>query len=210
MGVDLVLRDQLSVTVASQTDGSQSRVRETRSRRSPEIEKHQIGTLQTLHAAQRNQARIAGTSSHEIGDPQLPWRETHCVVNAPCYNELDLNQLPELSRIMAAAPEDNGRKPIDPAKRRRLQQMFEHGNRSAAKGDFKYATEMLTQCVVGDPSNLLYVTNFIGTGRSSITTRKGQTRPIKGMTIKGRSRRRDAKGLQRRVQLRRRNAEAQS
>ncbi|HEV3007099.1 MAG TPA: hypothetical protein VGX78_21690 [Pirellulales bacterium] len=59
-------------------------------------------------------------------------------------------------------PEKPGREPIPPAKRRMLQQCFEHGSRSMAKGDFNYAEQMFTQCVVGDPSNPIYVENFIG------------------------------------------------
>jgi len=52
--------------------------------------------------------------------------------------------------------------PIPPAKRRRLQQAFEHANKMGAGGNFDYATELYTQCVLGDPGNLLYVANFLG------------------------------------------------
>jgi tetratricopeptide (TPR) repeat protein len=51
--------------------------------------------------------------------------------------------------------------PIDPAKRRRLQQTFEHANKSATQGNFDYATEMFTQCVLGDPGNRMYALQFL-------------------------------------------------
>jgi tetratricopeptide (TPR) repeat protein len=65
---------------------------------------------------------------------------------------------------MASAnqPEAAGRQPLTPATRRRLQQCFEHGSKSAAKGDFDYAADMFTQCVLGDPGNLIYVQQFLG------------------------------------------------
>ncbi len=58
--------------------------------------------------------------------------------------------------------EPPGRQPISQAKRRRLQQSFEHGNRNLAKGDHDYANDMFTQCVVGDPTNLIYAQTFLG------------------------------------------------
>ena len=59
-----------------------------------------------------------------------------------------------------SASASNG--PISPAKRRRLQQAFEHANKMSSAGNFDYATELYTQCVLGDPGNLLYVANFLG------------------------------------------------
>ncbi len=58
-------------------------------------------------------------------------------------------------------PDGPNRQPIPPAMRRRLQQCFEHGTKSAAKSDFDYATNMFEQCVKGDPGNPIYVGNFI-------------------------------------------------
>jgi tetratricopeptide (TPR) repeat protein len=63
---------------------------------------------------------------------------------------------------MADKPEKPGREPIPPAKRRMLQQCFEHGSKSSAQGQFDYADQMFSQCVVGDPSNPIYVGNLIG------------------------------------------------
>lgn len=48
-----------------------------------------------------------------------------------------------------------------PGVRRRLQQCFEHGSRSAAKGDFNYATDMFSVCVRDDPGNPIYVKQFL-------------------------------------------------
>ena len=56
---------------------------------------------------------------------------------------------------MAPIPE------ITPAVRARLQKCFEYGNQKMQIGDNDYATEMFAQCVVGDPSNLLYMNSFI-------------------------------------------------
>jgi len=61
---------------------------------------------------------------------------------------------------MAAAPK-TPRQPISVEVRKRLQRMFEHGNKSSIKGDFDYATDMLLQCVHQDPGNLLYVQSFL-------------------------------------------------
>ena len=85
------------------------------------------------------------------------------------------------------APDATGRQPIPPAKRRRLQQMFEHGNRSTGKGDFGYATEMFTQCVTGDPGNLLYVSNFLNNLKLQYNNNKKghKLASIKGVGAKG-------------------------
>ena len=56
----------------------------------------------------------------------------------------------------------SARQPISNVKRRRLQQCFAHGGKMAASGNFDYATEMFSQCISGDPGNLIYVQNFVG------------------------------------------------
>lgn len=67
---------------------------------------------------------------------------------------------------MSSEPEQHetttGRQPIPPGKRRRLQQSFEHGNRNMVKGEHDYAHDMFTQCVVGDPGNLIYAQTMLG------------------------------------------------
>jgi len=60
------------------------------------------------------------------------------------------------------AGEGKGRMPLSPAVRQRLQACFQHGSKSAATGQFDYATEMFLQCVKGDPGNLIYAQNFLG------------------------------------------------
>ena len=62
---------------------------------------------------------------------------------------------------MADNKEETGRQPLPPAKRRRLQLMFEHGNKVAAQGQFDYATQMYSDCVLGDPANPVYVKSFL-------------------------------------------------
>ncbi|MBI1901428.1 MAG: hypothetical protein HYS13_10000, partial [Planctomycetia bacterium] len=57
---------------------------------------------------------------------------------------------------------DTDPNPIDPNKRRRLQQQFEAGSEKLAKGAFDYAIDMFAMCVTGDPGNLLYAQNLIG------------------------------------------------
>lgn len=51
---------------------------------------------------------------------------------------------------------------MGPAKRKRLQQCFEHGSRQMAQENYDYATELFTQCVIGDPGNRTYVEHFLG------------------------------------------------
>ncbi|HET6880759.1 MAG TPA: hypothetical protein VFI31_11425, partial [Pirellulales bacterium] len=54
-----------------------------------------------------------------------------------------------------------GRQPLPPAKRKMLQQCFEAGSAKSAAGNFDFAAQMFTQCVVGDPANMLYAQNFL-------------------------------------------------
>lgn len=58
-------------------------------------------------------------------------------------------------------PEEPGKQPMSPAKRRRLQQCFEQGSKVGSKGNFDYATEMYTICVKEDSGNPLYVKSFL-------------------------------------------------
>ena len=66
---------------------------------------------------------------------------------------------------MATAVEEQPRpdpEPISPAKRKRLQKCFEHGSKVAGEGNFDYANELFTQCVAGDPGNLVYLQALLG------------------------------------------------
>ena len=47
-------------------------------------------------------------------------------------------------------------------KRKRLQKIFAHGSKMMAQENYDYATELFAQCIVGDPSNLIYVQNYVG------------------------------------------------
>jgi len=51
---------------------------------------------------------------------------------------------------------------VSSAVRQRLQAVFEHSQRSAEKGDYDYAHDMLTQCLTDDPVNLIYLQHFLG------------------------------------------------
>lgn len=50
---------------------------------------------------------------------------------------------------------------LSPAKRKRLEKMFEHATKQMSQESYDYANELFTECVVTDPTNLLYVQNFI-------------------------------------------------
>ena len=88
---------------------------------------------------------------------------------------------------MAEQPPKDGPQPIPPEKRRRLQQCFQHGSQSAAKGNFDYATEMFTMCVQGDPGNLIYVQNFLGNLQKKYNNNKKGSKlaSFTGATTKG-------------------------
>ncbi len=50
---------------------------------------------------------------------------------------------------------------LSPAVRRRLQQQFERGKQTSQAGQFDYATELLTSCVISDPGNQFYTEAFL-------------------------------------------------
>jgi tetratricopeptide (TPR) repeat protein len=87
-------------------------------------------------------------------------------------------------------PDDSGKpgkQPLAPHVRRRLQQCFDHGSKMAASGNFDYATELYTQCVVGDPANAIYLQNFIFNLQKKYNNNKSGSKlaGVKGMGIKG-------------------------
>ncbi|MBS0210848.1 MAG: hypothetical protein JSS27_18045 [Planctomycetes bacterium] len=57
--------------------------------------------------------------------------------------------------------EPEGLPPVPPQKRQVFQRCFQQGAKVAAAGQFDYATEMFTQCVIGDPGNPEYVRSFL-------------------------------------------------
>ncbi len=52
--------------------------------------------------------------------------------------------------------------PITAAVRQRLQAVFEHAKKSGEKADYDYAHDLFSQCLVEDPSNLIYLQHFLG------------------------------------------------
>ncbi len=74
------------------------------------------------------------------------------------------------------------RQPISPQVRRRLQQQFQHGSKMAAAGNFEYAVNMFTQCVKGDPGNVVYVQNLLSAlQRQFAAGKKGRMSLLSGM-----------------------------
>jgi tetratricopeptide (TPR) repeat protein len=62
-------------------------------------------------------------------------------------------------------PKKAGREPLTPAKRKRLEKVFEVASKkaegAAAPSDFDYVTDLLLQCVTGDPGNAIYVRAYV-------------------------------------------------
>jgi tetratricopeptide (TPR) repeat protein len=61
-----------------------------------------------------------------------------------------------------AAEQASKWEPPSPAARKRLQKCFEHASKQMAQDNFDYATELFGQCVIGDPTNHVYLQNFLG------------------------------------------------
>ncbi len=51
---------------------------------------------------------------------------------------------------------------VSPAVRQRLQAVFERARQSAEKADYDYAHDLLAQCLMDDPANLIYLQHFLG------------------------------------------------
>jgi tetratricopeptide (TPR) repeat protein len=62
-------------------------------------------------------------------------------------------------------PPKSGREPLPDPKRKRLEKIFEVAGKKAAvaavANDFDYVTDLLVQCVTGDPGNALYARAYI-------------------------------------------------
>ena len=85
------------------------------------------------------------------------------------------------------ASDTTPRQPISPEKRRIYQMCFERGSKAAAQGQFDYATDMFMQCILGDPGNRIYVSNFLGNLQKTYNNNK-QGAKLAGMrtaTTKG-------------------------
>ena len=57
---------------------------------------------------------------------------------------------------------EHSREPITPAARKRLQKCFEFATKQAQQENYDYASELFTQCVLGEPGNPTYIQNFVG------------------------------------------------
>jgi len=55
-----------------------------------------------------------------------------------------------------------GRQPLSQAQRKRFQQLFAHASKQAAANNYDYATELFSQCVLGDKDNSVYWQSFFG------------------------------------------------
>jgi tetratricopeptide (TPR) repeat protein len=65
---------------------------------------------------------------------------------------------------------------VSPAMRKRLQQCYDRGTQNMQSGNYDYATELLTQCVLGDPGNQIYAQTFLGNlQRKYNNNKKGST-----------------------------------
>ncbi len=61
---------------------------------------------------------------------------------------------------------------ISQEQRNRLQQLFENGNKQMSLGAYDYATEMFAACVLGDPSNIIYLQSFLANLRKKFGEKK--------------------------------------
>src|SRR5687768_4298859 len=115
----------------------------------------------------------------------LQWLRKNCASTAKAGRRF---RAPQAGIIMAAQkPENQGRQPISPAKRRMLQQWYESASKASASGNWDYATENLTNCVVEDPANRMYVQSFLGNLQKKFNNDKKGSKlaGIKGAGTKG-------------------------
>jgi tetratricopeptide (TPR) repeat protein len=71
-------------------------------------------------------------------------------------------ELLTISVMASAELPKRGREPLTPAKRKRLETLFEHATKKAATAaDYDYATELFSQCVLGEPGNFIYVRGYM-------------------------------------------------
>ena len=57
----------------------------------------------------------------------------------------------------SATPNDSVADVISPAKRKKLQTYFQYGTEKREAEDFDYAHSMFSQCLIGDPANIVYL-----------------------------------------------------
>ena len=83
-------------------------------------------------------------------------------------------------------PQDGG---ITPAKRKRLQQCFEAASKMMAQENcnYDYVTDLLAQCVAGDPGNFAYTQAFLANLKKKYNNNKYGSRGAKFTTVGARS-----------------------
>ncbi len=64
------------------------------------------------------------------------------------------------------------RKELPPAVQKRLMKCFEHANKMVTQENYDYAVDLLTTCVVGDPSNAQYAASFFNCLRKKYNNNK--------------------------------------
>ena len=74
--------------------------------------------------------------------------------------------------------------PLATSMRQRLQQVFDRAQQCVAKGERDYASDLLTQCVVEDPGNLIYLQHFLANLAQKFNNNKTGAR-LAGLRIKG-------------------------
>lgn len=72
----------------------------------------------------------------------------------------DCSMAADSAKPTASTLSPAGPVPLPVAVRQRLQQLFERGKQSFERGDFPYAHDMFTRCVVEDPGNVVYLQHF--------------------------------------------------
>lgn len=94
-----------------------------------------------------------------------------------CSKSTSMNSEPATQNQQPCLP------PLTAPARQRLQKVFEHGQRCVEKKDFDYANKLLTQCVVEDPGNLVYLQHFL----ANLQQKYGENRRVSrlsGLKIK--------------------------
>jgi tetratricopeptide (TPR) repeat protein len=66
----------------------------------------------------------------------------------------------------------SGRTPVSPAVRKRLQQCFACASKQASTNNFDYATDLFSECVLGDKNNRVYWESFLGNLRKKYDNNK--------------------------------------
>jgi hypothetical protein len=72
--------------------------------------------------------------------------------------------------------------PISPVVRKRLQACYQQGAKVSNSGNYDYATEMFSQCVVKDPAQKLYLDSFLDNLKKKYNNNKKGQGGLSGFT----------------------------